>query len=61
MCFVHLQVQGSGGGVAGSFKDTPLREWLVKHNQSQRDFQRAEDNFTSKGDSKPVFVYSLFS
>ena len=30
-----FQVTGSGRGVTGSFKDTPITEWLIKHNPSQ--------------------------
>ncbi len=33
-------------GVTGSFKDTPIYEWLEKHNPSQLEFARAVQNFT---------------
>ncbi len=41
------KVTGSRG-VTGSFKETPISDWLEKHNPSQLQFARAVQNFTRK-------------
>ena len=41
----EIQVYGSRG-VTGSFKGTPISEWLEKHNPSQFEFAKAVENFT---------------
>ncbi len=41
----EIQVTGSRG-VTGSFKETPISDWLEKHNPSQLQFTRAVQNFT---------------
>lgn len=33
-------------GVTGSFKETPIAEWLIKHNPSALEYERAVENFT---------------
>jgi len=35
-------------GLAGSFKDRPIAEWLAKHNPSALEYERAVSNFTGK-------------
>ncbi len=35
-------------GLTGSFKETPIAEWLVKHNPSALEYERAVENFTGK-------------
>jgi phosphatidylinositol-4-phosphate 3-kinase len=33
-------------GLTGSFKDRSIAEWLVKHNPSALEYERAVENFT---------------
>lgn len=35
-------------GVTGSFKETPIAEWLIKHNPSALEYERAVENFTGR-------------
>jgi hypothetical protein len=44
------EIQLSGGGVTGSFRDTPVSDWLEKHNPSQLEFGRAVMNFTRESE-----------
>ena len=46
-------------GVTGSFKDTPISEYLVKHNPSQLEFARAVNNFTRSCAGYSVITYIL--
>ena len=40
-----IEVSG-GRGVMGSFKETPVADWLKKYNSSILEFEKATDNFT---------------
>ena len=33
-------------GLTGSFKETPIADWLMKHNPSALEYERAVENFT---------------
>lgn len=33
-------------GLTGSFKETPIADWLVKHNPLALEYERAVENFT---------------
>ena len=46
-------------GVTGSFKDTPISDYLVKHNPSQLEFARAVNNFTRSCAGYSVITYIL--
>ena len=54
----EIQVTGSRG-VTGSFKDTPISDYLVKHNPSQLEFARAVNNFTRSCAGYSVITYIL--
>jgi phosphatidylinositol-4-phosphate 3-kinase len=54
----EIQVTGSRG-VTGSFKDTPIHDYLVKHNPSQLEFARAVNNFTRSCAGYSVITYIL--
>ena len=49
----EIQVTGSRG-VTGSFKETPIHEFLEKHNPSQLQFEKAVDNFTREFEQGPM-------
>ena len=46
-------------GLTGSFKETPIADWLMKHNPSALEYERAVDNFT--GWLLDLFFNWLFS
>lgn len=54
----EIQVTGSRG-VTGSFKDTPISDYLVRHNPSQLEFARAVNNFTRSCAGYSVVTYIL--
>lgn len=54
----EIQVMGNRG-VTGSFKDTPISDYLVKHNPSQLEFARAVNNFTRSTAGYSVITYIL--
>ena len=54
----EIQVMGKRG-VTGSFKDTPISDYLVKHNPSQLEFARAVNNFTRSCAGYSVITYIL--
>lgn len=51
-----IQVQG---GVTGSFKDRPIKEWLQGHNPTELEYQKAVDNFTRSCAGYCVATYVL--
>ncbi len=53
------QVIGSGRGVTGSFKDTTITEWLIKHNPTQLEFAAAVNNFTHSCAGYSIVTYIL--
>ncbi|XP_014669983.1 PREDICTED: phosphatidylinositol 4-phosphate 3-kinase C2 domain-containing subunit beta-like [Priapulus caudatus] len=46
-------------GLAGSFKDRPIAEWLQKHNPTELEYERAVDNFTLSCAGYCVATYVL--
>lgn len=48
-------------GLTGSFKDRPIADWLVKHNPSPLDYERAVHNFTAScaGYSVATYVFGV--
>ncbi|XP_071452807.1 phosphatidylinositol 4-phosphate 3-kinase C2 domain-containing subunit beta [Hetaerina americana] len=46
-------------GLTGSFKDSPIAEWLAKHNPSTLDYERAVENFTASCAGYSVATYIL--
>lgn len=44
-------------GLTGSFKDRPISDWLVKHNPSPLDYERAVHNFTASCAGYSVATY----
>ncbi len=54
----EIQVTGSRG-VTGSFKETPISDWLEKHNPSQLHFARAVQNFTRSCAGYSIATYVL--
>lgn len=48
-----------GHGLAGSFKDRTITEWLQVHNPTELDFQKAVDNFTASCAGYCVATYVL--
>ncbi|UYV78900.1 PIK3C2A [Cordylochernes scorpioides] len=46
-------------GVAGSFKDRSISEWLMKHNTSELEYQQAVENFTLSCAGYCVATYIL--
>ncbi len=54
----EIQVMGNRG-VTGSFKDTTISDYLVKHNPSQLEFARAVNNFTRSTAGYSVVTYIL--
>ncbi|XP_004343363.2 phosphoinositide-3-kinase [Capsaspora owczarzaki ATCC 30864] len=46
-------------GLAGSFKDRPLADWLRKHNQSDEAYDKAVSNFTASCAGYCVATYVL--
>ena len=54
------EIQVSGGrGVTGSFKDTPVADWLKKHNSTTLEFEKAKDNFTRSCAGYSIATYLL--
>jgi phosphatidylinositol-4-phosphate 3-kinase len=54
------EIQVSGGrGVTGSFKDTPVADWLKKYNSSTLEFEKAKDNFTRSCAGYSIATYLL--
>ena len=54
------EIQVSGGrGVTGSFKDTPVSDWLKKYNSSALEFEKAKDNFTKSCAGYSIATYLL--
>ena len=53
-----IQVSG-GRGVTGSFKDTPVADWLKKYNSSTLEFEKAKDNFTRSCAGYSIATYLL--
>ncbi|RUS76688.1 hypothetical protein EGW08_015543 [Elysia chlorotica] len=47
------------GGVTGSFKDRPIKEWLQKHNPTELEFKKAVENFTASCAGYCVATYVL--
>ncbi|XP_046395190.1 phosphatidylinositol 4-phosphate 3-kinase C2 domain-containing subunit beta isoform X2 [Ischnura elegans] len=46
-------------GLTGSFKDSPIAEWLAKHNPSTLEYERAVENFTASCAGYSVATYIL--
>ncbi|XP_065206609.1 phosphatidylinositol 4-phosphate 3-kinase C2 domain-containing subunit beta isoform X2 [Planococcus citri] len=46
-------------GLTGSFKETPIDEWLRKHNPSALEYERAVQNFTASCAGYSVATYIL--
>ena len=54
------EIQVSGGrGVTGSFKDTPVADWLKKNNSTTLEFEKAKDNFTRSCAGYSIATYLL--
>ena len=53
-------IEESGGrGVIGSFKETPVAEWLKKYNSSILEFEKATDNFSKSCAGYSIATYLL--